>query len=135
MEVLRRKLGFKDKRTLAVYASPTLRESPDPAAGILVPEDVSKEVPRGPESDPEFDEYVKEFQELVADLVEKRSAWEAIAPFDDPMRYDEVAFRQLESLILADLVKSGASSRLLRLAHCLALELQIRNPYRRRQTG
>ena len=39
------------------------------------------------------------------------------------MKYDEIAFRQLESLILADLVKSGASSRLLKIAHCLDVRL------------
>ena len=78
----------------------------------------AEETPREPEDDKEFDEYVLQFLELATDLATRRSPRLAIAPFDDSMRYDEAAFRDLDALMLNALLKVGASSRVLKLAHC-----------------
>ena len=70
-----------------------------------------------------FDDYVEEFCDLAADLNARRSAWAAIAPYDDPMGYDEITFRGLEGLVLDDLRQAGASMEQLRFAHCVAQRL------------
>ena len=43
----------------------------------------------------------------------------SIAPYNGPMKYDEVAFRSIEAQILADLKEKGASTVQLRTAHCI----------------
>ena len=76
-------------------------------------------------------DYVNEFCALVRDLVARRSVWAEIAPYDDPMRYDETALRELEALVLEDLLGAGASEEQLRAAHCWGeLRLQSRPPCR-----
>ena len=78
-----------------------------------------------------FVDYVNEFCALVRDLVARRSVWAEIAPYDDPMRYDETALRELEALVLEDLLGAGASEEQLRAAHCWGeLRLQSRPPCR-----
>ena len=116
MEVLQRKYNIPSKFTMETYTLLEFREALDPAAGL-------PEVDRDPGSDVQCDEYVEQFTEMMDDLSERRSAWKIIALVDDPMFYDEVAIRELESMILKDLVAKKATSRLLKIAHCIPARL------------
>ena len=85
-------------------APPRLREDDD-------------EEPLAGERDAAFYEYVEEFRELVTDLTSRREHWLTKAPPDDPMRYDEVAFRELELVVLTDFTDRRATTDILKAAH------------------
>ena len=110
MEVLVNKLDFPLKSTMDSHAPQKFREAPNPAEFLSGP--------REPDNDEAFSLYVVQFQGLATDIVRRRSAWGSIASADDPMKYDEVAMRSLESAILTDLFLNGANDKLLKLAHC-----------------
>jgi hypothetical protein len=106
-EVLQKKFGCRDKDQLARMADLALRQAPELSS----------------ESDPDFDRYVAELQEIVGYLIDKRSAWIPLAEVDDPMHYDEFSLREVECLVFIDLRTASptkASSRQLKVAHCVA---------------
>eukprot|EP00973_Karenia_brevis_P087409 12118147-Karenia_brevis.AAC.1 len=88
--------------------------------GFGIPEEILE---RPPEDDPEFDIYMSEFIEVTGKLEKIRTPWLARVPMDDPMKADEGQYRSTEKVILEDLVKRNASSRLTKMAHILPQRL------------
>jgi hypothetical protein len=69
--------------------------------------------------DPVSDQYVAGFLSLVQDLADERSAFKDLAPPDDPMHFDEGAFKHLKCQVLADPVVAQALVRYTKIAHCI----------------
>ena len=67
--------------------------------------------------EPSYVEYVIEFVALAERLEELRRPWVQVAPADDPIRYDEAAFRVLEARLLKELANGSATVEAMQLAH------------------
>eukprot|EP00973_Karenia_brevis_P040787 5645689-Karenia_brevis.AAC.1 len=78
---------------------------------------------RPEEEDTEFDIYMVGFIDVVDSLEDLRKPWLEKVPMDDPMHADELKMRSTEKSIMKDLIKRGASSRLIKNAHLLSTRL------------
>eukprot|EP00973_Karenia_brevis_P043681 6051004-Karenia_brevis.AAC.1 len=66
---------------------------------------------------------MSELVEVTEKLEKVRAPWLAKVPMDDPMKADEPQFRSTEKVVIRDLVKRNAPSRLMKMAHILPQRL------------